>query len=77
MQTSVQSSIPDLHAIPVFYPHRTRLIWISHDGEITYPSQAQIADELALGPVLLCHRQWSAARAGVDIELCFDLLDLI
>jgi ATP-dependent DNA helicase DinG len=76
MQRSFPSSVPNLHAIPVLYPHRTRLIWISGNGEITYPSPSQLAAELALGPALLCHRQWSAARAGVDIEACLDLLEL-
>ena len=70
------TSLPNLHGIPVFYPHGTHLIWISQNGEITRPSQENLAAEMALGVVLLCHRRWSAARAGVDIEHYLDLMEL-
>ncbi|MDC1382126.1 ATP-dependent DNA helicase [Candidatus Puniceispirillum sp.] len=70
------TSLPNLHGIPVFYPHGTHLIWISQNGEITRPSQENLVAEMALGVVLLCHRRWSAARAGVDIEHYLDLMEL-
>jgi ATP-dependent DNA helicase DinG len=60
----------------VFYPHGTRLIWISQAGEIMRPSRDRLAAELALGTVLVCHRRWSAARAGTDIDNCLDLMEL-
>jgi hypothetical protein len=62
------TSLPDLHGVPVFYPHGTQLIWISPNGEITRPSRETLASEFALGVVLLCHRRWSAARAAIDID---------
>ena len=67
---------PDLHNIPVFYPHGTRLIWISTDGEICTLDQEAIAVELAKGPVLLCHRRWSEARAGSEISNFLDIMEL-
>ena len=67
---------PNLHNISVFYPHGTRLIWISTDGEICKLNQQAIAAELALGPVLLCHRRWSEARAGVEISNYLDIMEL-
>ena len=67
---------PDLHNIPVFYPHGTRLIWISTDGEICTLDQQTIAVELAKGPVLLCHRRWSEARAGSEISNFLDIMEL-
>ena len=76
MQDHFPTALPDLHAIPVFYPHGTRLIWISQLGEISQPNQNHLAAELALGTVLLCHRRWSAARAGVEIDNCLDVMEL-
>ena len=70
------TSLPDLHGVPVFYPHGTQLIWISQNGEITRPSRETLAAQLPLGAVLLCHRRWSAARAGVDIDHYLDLMEL-
>ena len=70
------TSLPDLHGVPVFYPHGTQLIWINQNGEITRPSRETLAAELSLGVVLLCHRRWSAARAGVDIVHYLDLMEL-
>jgi hypothetical protein len=64
MQNSTSISLPDLHGVPVFYPHGTQLIWISQNGEITHPKSCDHRRELALGIVLLCHRRWSSARAG-------------
>lgn len=69
-------SLPDLHGVPVFYPHGTQLIWISQNGEITHPNRSALAAELALGVVLLCHRRWSAARAGVEIDHYLDVMEL-
>ena len=60
----------------VFYPHGTKLIWISTDGEICQLNHQAIAAELALGPVLLCHRRWSEARAGVEISNYLDIMEL-
>ena len=76
MQNSTSISLPDLHGVPVFYPHGTQLIWISQNGEITHPNRAIIAAELALGVVLLCHRRWSSARAGVEIDHYLDVMEL-
>jgi ATP-dependent DNA helicase DinG len=76
MQNSTSISLPDLHGVPVFYPHGTQLIWISQNGEITHPNRATIAAELALGIVLLCHRRWSSARAGVEIDHYLDVMEL-
>ena len=76
MQNSTSISLPDLHGVPVFYPHGTQLIWISQNGEITNPNRATIAAELALGVVLLCHRRWSSARAGVEIDHYLDVMEL-
>ena len=76
MHENVISAQPDLHNIPVLYPHGTRLIWISTDGEICQLDRQAIAAELALGPVLLCHRRWSEARAGVKISNYLDIMEL-
>ena len=76
MQGNVITAQPDLHNIPVFYPHGTRLIWISSDGEVCQLDRQAIAAELALGPVLLCHRRWSEARASVEISKYFDIMEL-
>ena len=76
MHDSTSISLPDLHGVPVFYPHGTQLIWISQNGEITHPNRATIAAELALGIVLLCHRRWSSARAGVEIDHYLDVMEL-
>ena len=68
--------VPDLHSIPVLYPHGTRIIWITQNGEITVRDRRAIAAELALGPPLVCHRRWSEARSGVEIASCLDLMEL-
>ena len=70
------TSLPDLHGVPVFYPHGTQLIWISQNGEITRPNRETLAAEFALGVVLLCHRRWSAARAAIDIDHYLDVMEL-
>ena len=75
MQNSTSIPLPDLHGVPVFYPHGTQLIWISHNGEITHPNRATIAAALALGIVLLCHRRWSSGRAGVEIDHYLDVME--
>ena len=69
-------TVPDLHSIPVLYPHGTRIIWITQDGEITVRDRQAIAAELALGPPLACHRRWSEARSGIEIKSCLDLMEL-
>ena len=69
-------TVPDLHSIPVLYPHGTRIIWITQNGEITVLDRQAIAAELALGPPLVCHRRWSEARSGVEITSCLDLMEL-
>ena len=76
MHDSTSTSLLDLHGVPVFYPHGTQLIWISQNGEITHPNRATIAGELTLGIVLLCHRRWSGARAGVEIDHYLDVMEL-
>ena len=76
MHDSTSISLPDLHGVPVFYPHGTQLIWISQNGEITNTNRATIAAEMALGIVLLCHRRWSSARAGVEIDHYLDVMEL-
>ena len=68
--------VPDLHNIPVLYPHGTRIIWITQNGEITVRDRQAIAAELALGPPLVCHRRWSEARSSVEIASCLDLMEL-
>ncbi len=76
MQDRTLTAPPDLHTIPVFFPHGTRLIWISRAGEITQPSRDQLATELLLGEVLLCHRRWSEARADIKIDNYLDVMEL-
>ena len=76
MHDNIITAQPDLHNIPVFYPHGTRLIWISTDGEICQLDRQAVAAELALGPVLLCHRRWSEARAGAEISTYLDIMEL-
>ena len=76
MNKNVITMASNLNNLPVFYPHGMRLIWISIDGEIRDLTQTAIAAELSQGPVLLCHRRWSAARAGVEITDCFDIMEL-
>lgn len=69
-------SVPDLHSMPVLYPHGTQIIWISSQGEITRPNRQSVEAELALGPVLLCHRRWTEARIGSEIGSCLDVMEL-
>ena len=76
MHENVITAQPNLHNISVFYPHGTKLIWISTDGEICQLNHQAIAAELVLGPVLLCHRRWSEARAGVEISNFLDIMEL-
>ena len=76
MQSHHLTAITDLHNMPVFYPHGTRLIWISTDGEICQLDRQAVAAELALGLGLLCHRRWSEARAGVEISNYLDIMEL-
>ncbi len=68
--------VPELHNIPVLYPHGTRIIWITRDGEITMRDKNAIITELAGGPPLVCHRRWSEARSGIEISSCLDLMEL-
>jgi len=68
--------VPDLHSIPVLYPHGTRIIWITQNGEITVRDSQAIGAEILLGPPLVCHRRWSEARSGVKIANCLDLMEL-
>ncbi len=68
--------VPQLHSVPVLYPHGTRIIWITQDGEITVRDRQAVVAELALGPPLVCHRRWSEARSGVEITSCLDLMEL-
>ncbi|MDB3891821.1 ATP-dependent DNA helicase [Alphaproteobacteria bacterium] len=69
-------TVPELHSAPVFYPHGKNLIWISANGEISTLDQHSLSAELALGPALLCHRRWSSAKAGFEIETALDLMEL-
>jgi len=66
----------ELHSIPVLYPHGTRFVWISRDGEIAELDSQAIAAELALGPALVCHRRWSEARIGIEIPSSLDVMEL-
>ena len=43
MQSHHITAITDLHNMPVFYPHGTRLIWISTDGEICQLDRQAVA----------------------------------
>lgn len=76
MHDNYFTSLPDLHEVPVFFPHGTHLIWISEDGEITRPSLNTLAAKLASQVVMLCHRRWSAARAGIEIDNYLDVMEL-
>ena len=69
-------SIPELHDAPVFYPAGTRLIWISDAGEITVIDRATAAVRLARQIPVICHRRWTEARAGQEIDTCLDVMEL-
>ena len=69
-------TIPELHAAPVFYPAGTRLIWISDAGEIATIDRQTAAARLARSVPIVCHRRWSEARAGHEIETCLDVMEL-
>ena len=69
-------TIPELHAAPVFYPAGTRLIWISDAGEIATIDRQTAAARLARNVPIVCHRRWSEARAGHEIETCLDVMEL-
>ena len=69
-------SIPELHDAPVFYPAGTRLIWISDAGEITVIDRATAAARLARQIPVICHRRWTEARAGQEIDTCLDVMEL-
>ena len=68
--------VPELQSIPVLYPHGTRMIWISRNGEIATLDRNAVAAELAMGPALVCHRRWNEARIGVEITACLDVMEL-
>jgi ATP-dependent DNA helicase DinG len=69
-------TIPELHAAPVFYPAGTMLIWISDAGEIATIDRQTAAARLARNVPIVCHRRWSEARAGHEIETCLDVMEL-
>ncbi|MDB2324190.1 ATP-dependent DNA helicase [Alphaproteobacteria bacterium] len=68
--------VPELQSVPVLYPHGTKMVWITADGVIQTLNKQAIAAELALGPVLVCHRRWSEARCGCEINPCLDVMEL-
>ena len=69
-------AVPELHAAPVFYPSGTRLIWISDAGEISDISREAASARLRGQIAVLCHRRWSEARAGCEINSCLDVMEL-
>ena len=69
-------TVPELHSAPVFYPAGTRLIWISEAGEIDSIDRAEAARQLRRTVPVICHRRWSEARAGTEIETCLDVMEL-
>ena len=69
-------AVPELHSAPVFYPAGTRLIWISGAGEIDSIDCGEAALRLRASVPVICHRQWSEARAGTEIEACLDVMEL-
>ena len=69
-------TVPELHSAPVFYPAGTRLIWISEAGEIETIDRPTAAARLARHVPLICHRRWTEARAGTEIEACLDIMEL-
>ena len=69
-------TVPELHSAPVFYPAGTRLIWISGAGEIDSIDRAEAAARLRASVPVICHRRWSEARAGTEIEDCLDVMEL-
>ena len=66
------TSLPDLHGVPVFYPHGTQLIWISQNGEITRPSRETLAAEFALG--WFCYAIGAGAQHGLPLILTIILM---
>lgn len=68
--------VPELHSAPVFYPAGTRLIWISEQGEISNITRGEAIARLNQSVPILCHRRWSEARAGCEIEACLDVMEL-
>ena len=69
-------AVPELHSAPVFYPAGTRLIWISGAGEIDSIDRGEAALRLRASVPVICHRRWSEARAGTEIEACLDVMEL-
>ena len=69
-------TVPELQSAPVFYPAGTRLIWISEAGEIETIDRPTAAARLARHVPLICHRRWTEARAGTEIEACLDIMEL-
>ena len=69
-------AIPELHSAPAFYPAGTRLIWISEAGEIDSIDRGEAALRLRASVPVICHRRWSEARAGTEIEACLDVMEL-
>ena len=69
-------AVPELHSAPVFYPAGTRLIWISEAGEIDSIGRPEAAQRLGRTVPVICHRRWSEARAGTEIETCLDVMEL-
>ena len=69
-------AVPELHSAPAFYPAGTRLIWISGAGEIDSIDRGEAALRLRASVPVICHRRWSEARAGTEIEACLDVMEL-
>ena len=69
-------AVPELHSAPVFYPAGTQLIWISGAGEIDSIDRGEAALRLRASVPVICHRRWSEARAGTEIEACLDVMEL-
>ena len=72
--SALGTAVPELHSAPVFYPAGTRLIWITEAGEIDSIDCGEAVMRLRATVPVICHRRWSEARAGTEIEACLDVM---
>lgn len=68
--------ILDLSDCPVLYPGRDQFVWISPAGEITSRAMSKLPGYLGDARPLVCHRRWSAARCGTELDGALDVLEL-
>ena len=62
--------------LTILYPDGMHFIALSPDGEIAQLTPDEAADQFSHLAVLVCHRQLTEARLGLELPHAFDILEL-